>query len=82
MEIVCGKSRQVIDVPTSEAKDYELNFRLIRGTRTFDISFINDYYVAGKADRNLHIHHVRLRGEERQTQLASPEPTAGQPQRS
>ena len=73
MEVKCGATRDVIDVPTSDAKEYQAKFRLGRGTRKFDISFINDFYEAGKADRNLHIHHVHLHGEERQALLLAPD---------
>ncbi len=73
MEVVHGKTRHVIDVPTNDAKDYEARFRLGRGKRKFDISFVNDFYVKDKADRNLHLHHVQLRGEERRSLLVSPD---------
>lgn len=70
MEVVCGRSRHVIDVPDQQPKDYRLPLRLSRGSRTIEIRFINDYYVAGQADRNLRLHHVLLRGEEQATPLA------------
>ncbi len=73
MEVKCGNTRQVLDVPTNDAEEYQATFRLGKGTRTFDISFLNDFYEAGKADRNLHIHHVNVRGEERKTQFVSPD---------
>lgn len=64
MAVECGRTRQVIDVPTEENQEYRAQFRLGRGARKFDISFLNDFYEAGKADRNLHVVHVNLRGEE------------------
>lgn len=73
MEVKCGSNRQVIDVPTNDANAYQAKFRLGKGTRKFDISFLNDFYVPGKADRNLHIHHVNVRGEERITRYVSPD---------
>lgn len=71
MEVSCGNSRRSIDVPTKNAEEYQATFRLGKGKRKFDISFVNDFYVAGKADRNLHLHHVNLRGTERTTQFVS-----------
>jgi hypothetical protein len=65
MEVSSGRFKKVVNVPADERTDYEVTFRLARGKQGIDISFINDYYVAGKEDRNLHIHHVHLRGEER-----------------
>ena len=54
--------KKVVNVPSKEAKDYEVEFRLGRGKRQIDISFINDFYQAGVADRNLHLHYVNLKG--------------------
>ena len=65
MRIDSGRLRKVIDVPKEKVEDFELRLRLIRGTRRVEISFINDYYVPNKADRNLHLHHVNLRGVEK-----------------
>ena len=67
MEVVSGRTRKVVEVPSKESKDHEVTFRLIRGQRKVSIAFINDYYVEGKADRNLHIHHVTLRGTEKRS---------------
>ncbi len=69
MSVECGRTRHVIEVPTEEGQEYKSQFRLGRGPRKFDISFINDYYEAGKADRNLHVLHVNLRGEENRSTL-------------
>ena len=65
MEIKSGRLREIIAVPKKGAADYQVGLRLVRGERKVEISFINDYYVQGKADRNLHVHHVRLRGVEK-----------------
>jgi hypothetical protein len=73
MEVKCGKTRHVIDVPKEEAEEYQANFHLGRGKRKIEISFINDFYVPNKADRNLHIHHVKLVGQERRTQFTPPD---------
>ncbi len=64
MKVVCGTFDKTIDVSNESSEDYTVSMRLGRGTRTVEISFINDYYNDGK-DSNLHIHHVHLRGEER-----------------
>ncbi|TWU44617.1 hypothetical protein Poly51_60490 [Rubripirellula tenax] len=63
MKVECGRNEQSVEVGNETAKDFDVVMRVGRGTRKFDISFTNDYYKDGK-DRNLHIHHVHLRGEE------------------
>ena len=65
MRVDSGRLRKVIEVPKETVDDFELRLRLVRGTRRVEISFINDYYVPKKADRNLHLHHVNLRGVEK-----------------
>ena len=65
MRVDSGRLRKVIEVPKETVEDFELRLRLVRGTRRVEISFINDYYVPKKADRNLHLHHVNLRGVEK-----------------
>ena len=65
MVVRCGGREQVFAVDNSESKDFVFEVGLGRGNRQFDISFVNDYYVAQpRQDRNLHIHHVRLEGTE------------------
>jgi hypothetical protein len=71
IEVVSGRTKKVVEIPAKKPTDYELTFRLARGTRKIDISFINDYYVEGKEDRNFHLHHVKLSGSETKTQLVS-----------
>ena len=71
MELVAGRKRQVIDVPNDEPVDFKNTFRLGKGTRSFEISFINDYYVKDKIDRNLHIHHVHVRAQQRRARTVS-----------
>ncbi|TWU51216.1 hypothetical protein Poly59_28070 [Rubripirellula reticaptiva] len=72
MKVECGRTEKIIDVPNSDAKDFDVSMRVGRGKRMFDISFINDYFKDGE-DRNLHIHHVRLRGEERREMFIDPD---------
>ncbi len=67
MKVDCGRFQEIISIPKETVEDFELRLRLIRGTRRIEISFINDYYVPKKADRNLHIHHVKLHGVERRS---------------
>jgi hypothetical protein len=69
MLVESGRNRQMIDVPSSEDQEYKALFRLGKGARKIDISFVNDFYEAGKADRNLHLVHVNLRGEESRSAL-------------
>jgi hypothetical protein len=65
VEIKTGITTKVIDIPSSTEEEYEVNFHLGRGKRKIQISFLNDYYVKNKADRNFHLYHVYLHGEER-----------------
>jgi len=71
MKVESGRFRELIAVRNETAEDFELSLRLIRGTRRIEMSFVNDYYVPEKADRNLHIHHVSLRGVEKRAMMAS-----------
>ena len=64
VEVVSGKERQVVDVPSSQPREYSIWLRLARGSRKIEMTFINDYYVAGKADRNLHLMSVKLEGQQ------------------
>ncbi|MFK8112639.1 MAG: DUF1592 domain-containing protein [Rubripirellula sp.] len=72
MEIKSGKFRKVLDVPKEQEQAFEVKLRLGKGTRKIEISFLNDFYDPGKADRNLHIHHVKLRGEQRRNLFVDP----------
>lgn len=67
VEVVCGRERRVVEVPSSDPQEYHTWFRLRRGERQIDFTFINDYYVEGKADRNLHLFSVKLEGQEEVT---------------
>ena len=64
MQIVTGSQKKIVDVPSEDGEEYEIKFRLGRGTRKIEISFINDYYKENVADRNLILHHVKLVGQE------------------
>ncbi|EMI20691.1 secreted protein containing DUF1592 [Rhodopirellula maiorica SM1] len=59
-----GRKSQVVDVPSEKMEKYDVEFRLIRGKRKIEISFINDFYVAGKIDRNFHLYHVHVSAQE------------------
>ncbi|MEM8666460.1 MAG: DUF1592 domain-containing protein [Planctomycetota bacterium] len=73
MRVQSGRTVQVIDVKATQPEEYAVSLRLGRGKREIEISFINDYYVANKADRNLHLHHIRLTGTKQVTQYVSPD---------
>jgi hypothetical protein len=65
IEIKTGITKKVIEIPSSTEEEYEIEFHLGRGKRKIEISFLNDFYVANKVDRNFHLYHVYLHGEER-----------------
>ena len=67
VEVKSGRVKKIIEVPSEKPEDYELSFRFGRGEQTIEISFINDYYVANKADRNFHLHHIKLTGVDART---------------
>ncbi|MEM6778347.1 MAG: DUF1592 domain-containing protein [Planctomycetota bacterium] len=71
MEVRIGRTRFKIDVPETNATDKSVSLPLSRGTHRIEIAFINDYYVAGRVDRNLHLHHVHVRGVEKRSPFAS-----------
>ncbi|MDA8743235.1 DUF1592 domain-containing protein [Rubripirellula amarantea] len=71
MKVQVGRKEKIIDVPNKEPKDYEVRMRLAKGTKKFEISFVNDYYKDGQ-DRNLRVHHLHLRGDEVTSSLVSP----------
>ena len=62
VEVKSGRTKKLIEVPNTKPQDYQVKFRLARGKRSIDISFLNDYYVKDKSDRNFHIHHLNLKG--------------------
>ncbi len=64
VEVKSGRVKKIIEVPSEKPADYQVDFRFGRGKQKIDISFINDYYVPNKADRNFHLHHVKLTGTE------------------
>ena len=67
IEVVSGRTKRTVDIPSDKPKDYSLSFRLPRGKSEIKISFINDYYVPNKADRNFHLHHVKLSGAQKRS---------------
>jgi hypothetical protein len=70
MEVTSGSFKQVVNVPSSEPKEYPVKLRLGLGKRTIDFSFINDFYDKdSKADRNLFIHYVHLKGQEQKLNI-------------
>ncbi|MDG2220302.1 MAG: DUF1592 domain-containing protein [Rubripirellula sp.] len=73
MQLTSGRVKKIIEVKAKQPQDYAVRLRLGKGTRKIDFSFINDYYVKDKADRNLHLHHVRLSGMQRSNHGLSPD---------
>ncbi|QDV88501.1 DUF1592 domain-containing protein [Stieleria magnilauensis] len=63
-EIDWGRRPTVIEIPNHEPQEFKIPMRLGKGKRTIKISFINDYYQKNVADRNFHLHHVKLAGTE------------------
>lgn len=70
IEVQSGRDQRIIEVPSSDPQEYVTLLRLGRGERKIDFTFVNDYYVEGKADRNLHLLSVKLEGQ--QDEVPSP----------
>ena len=69
-EIKSGSKKQVVDIPSKDEADYEVQLRLARGKRKIDITFINDFYdPKRKIDRNLHLYHTHLRGRRKEARI-------------
>ncbi|MEM9825333.1 MAG: DUF1592 domain-containing protein, partial [Planctomycetota bacterium] len=64
MKLAIGKQDHEIDVPNETPEDFVKSWKLAKGKRVLEISFLNDYWVPNKADRNLKIYHVHIRGQE------------------
>ena len=64
VEIVSGKDQRVVNVPASEPEEYSVLLRMRKGERKIDL-FVNDYYVAGKEDRNFYLFSVKSRRDSR-----------------
>jgi len=65
MEVRSGKFKQIVDVPATKPAEYQVKLQLGKGKREIQLAFINDFYdKATKADRNLTIYDVHLKGEE------------------
>lgn len=71
MEVQVGRKKIIVEIPEDEPTEHEIPLRLGPGTRTIQFRFINDYYVAGKIDRNLHLYHFKVHGLETRSQFAS-----------
>lgn len=67
MEVsIGGKSVAKLAVAAEEATEYQCSFRTPAGKRHLEIAFTNDFYdKEQKADRNLYLLHMDLRGESR-----------------
>lgn len=73
MNVRSGAFKKLVNIPNEKEKAYEFKLRLGKGRRKIEFSFTNDFYDPGKADRNLHIHHVHLRGEQRKVVSIDPD---------
>ena len=71
-EIKWGKRPKVIEIPNTDPKEFKIPMRLGKGKRKIEISFLNDYYKANVADRNMRIDHVKLTGIENRTTFVDP----------
>lgn len=73
MEVRWGKQKEVLDVADKSPKEYKVTMRLGAGKREIEFAFINDFSdPAKKADRNLYIHHVNIKGEEKKLLVVDP----------
>ncbi|MEP1643150.1 DUF1592 domain-containing protein, partial [Rhodopirellula bahusiensis] len=70
-EVTAGRRTIPVEVKESEPTEKKVAFRLGKGTRQIDLSFLNDYYVKDQIDRNLHVHHVKVSGVEQRSQFVS-----------
>ena len=67
-----GRRPKVIEIPNDQPEDFTISMRLGQGKRKIDISFINDFHEANVADRNLHLHNLKLTGTESRSLVADP----------
>ncbi|MGV3486153.1 MAG: DUF1592 domain-containing protein [Planctomycetaceae bacterium] len=66
MEVRSGRFKQVVDVAKKSPEEFKIPLRLGAGKREIEIAFINDFAdKAAGVDRNLFVHYVHLKGEER-----------------
>lgn len=70
MKVTSGSTEEIIDVPEEDASEKTFKFRCGPTERKVEIAFINDAYVAGKLDRNFRLHHIEIKGVERQSQFS------------
>lgn len=72
VEINWGRKPKVIEIPNEDAQEFKIPMRLGKGKRKIEITFINDYYVPNVADRNFHLHHVKLTGTQTRSLTVDP----------
>jgi len=62
----------ILDVPSEDPEEHEVELRLPRGKRDLSFSFINDFYdPKNKIDRNLDLYHIHIMGTERRQTVLS-----------
>jgi Ca-dependent carbohydrate-binding module xylan-binding/Polysaccharide lyase len=61
---VDGTTVQDVYVDSAAMKDFKSSVDIAPGQHTFSISFVNDYVIKQRCDRNLQVDHVTLLGEE------------------
>lgn len=61
-EVSLNGKRHRLTIGETEPTEKRIRQTLPRGRHRIDISFLNDHYVPGGADRNLYVHHAHLRG--------------------
>ncbi|XAL98312.1 DUF1592 domain-containing protein [Phycisphaeraceae bacterium D3-23] len=61
---VDGRRVEVIDVPATSRRPgtYEVEIEVDEGEHRIDVIFVNDYYVEGRADRNLAVSWIGIAG--------------------
>lgn len=71
IKVSSGGEEEIVDIPESEVAEKVVNFQFGKVKREIDIEFINDYYVAGKIDRNFHLHYIEVKGVEQRSRFAT-----------
>lgn len=71
IRVTSGSTEKIIDVPEDDATEKQFQFQCVASKRKVDIAFINDFYVAGKVDRNFRLHHIEVKGVERPSQFTN-----------
>ncbi len=70
MTIQTDRFKKTVDVPNTNPEEKKFKIRLGKGKRKIEFSFINDFYVPKKGDRNLNIHYINLSGSQRRSAIA------------